>query len=112
LGHPGGVGNDFGGELTIECGSESALNLDPMTDSPCLSAKVVIGVNADLVACHESFEVFMTTLEYFGDGNELLKPWTKIGVKWATKYYKRMDDTDTYVISMCKFRINTLLLRR
>lgn len=44
----------------------------------------------------------MTELEEVGDEHELLKPWTDIGVHWATKYYIRMDDTDAYVITMCK----------
>jgi len=34
------------------------------------------------------FEKFMTTLEATGEDNPVLKPWTDIGVKWATKYYK------------------------
>ena len=32
-----------------------------------------------------------------------LKPWTVIGLRWATKYYIRMDDTEAYILSMCKF---------
>ena len=50
-----------------------------------------------------SFELFMTQWEKLGDEHLNLKAWTDIGLKWATKYYKRMDDTDTYVISMCEF---------
>jgi len=48
------------------------------------------------------FEKFMTTLEATGEDNPVLKPWTDIGVKWATKYYKQMDDTNVYVVTMCK----------
>jgi hypothetical protein len=57
-----------------------------------------------------SFEKFMMTMEDVGDENPILKPWTDIGLKWATKYYIRMDDTDAYVIAMCKFQIDILLL--
>lgn len=44
----------------------------------------------------------MTELEEVGESHEVLKPWTDIGVQWATKYYIRMDNTDAYVITMCK----------
>jgi hypothetical protein len=49
------------------------------------------------------FEKFMTELERLGHDHPVLKPWTDIGVHWATKYYIRMDDTKAYVVSMCKF---------
>jgi hypothetical protein len=49
------------------------------------------------------FEKFMTELERLGADHPVLKPWTDIGVHWATKYYIRMDDTKAYVVSMCKF---------
>jgi hypothetical protein len=48
------------------------------------------------------FEKFMTELEKLGKKHEVLKPWTDIGLRWAIKYYKRMDDTDAYVLTMCK----------
>jgi len=48
------------------------------------------------------FEKFMTEWERLGDEHEVLKPWTDIGLRWATKYYVRMDDTDAYVLTMCK----------
>lgn len=56
------------------------------------------------------FEKFMTELERLGDAEPFLKPWTDIGVRWATKYYIRMDDTEAYVVSMCKFLIDELPL--
>ena len=49
------------------------------------------------------FEMFMTGLEELGKHHKILKPWTQIGLRWATKYYIRMDDTDVYVITMCTF---------
>jgi len=33
----------------------------------------------------------------------MLRPWMNIGLSWATKYYIQMDDTDVYIIAMCKF---------
>jgi hypothetical protein len=53
-----------------------------------------------------SFELFMTQWEQLGKDHRNLKPWTDIGLKWATKYYKRMDDTDAYIIAMCKFLLH------
>jgi hypothetical protein len=50
-----------------------------------------------------NFEMFMTEWEKLGKQHRILRPWTQIGLRWATKYYIRMDDTEVYVISMCKF---------
>lgn len=50
-----------------------------------------------------SFEIFMTQWENLGKKYEILRPWTEIGLKWAKKYYIRMDDTDAYIITMCEF---------
>jgi len=33
------------------------------------------------------FEVFMSKWEELGEDFEILKPWTNIGLHWATKYY-------------------------
>ncbi len=49
-----------------------------------------------------AFERFMTDWEKVGKQHPLLKPWTDVGIQWATKYYKRMDDTKAYIITMCK----------
>lgn len=49
-----------------------------------------------------NFEVLMTRWEILGKEHNVLKPWTEIGLRWARKYYIRMDDTDSYVIAMCK----------
>lgn len=48
------------------------------------------------------FEKFMTAWEDLGEKYQVLKPWTDIGMQWATKYYVRMDDTKAYVVAMCK----------
>jgi hypothetical protein len=45
----------------------------------------------------------MTEWEVLGKKFAVLKPWTAIGLRWATKYYIRMDDTEAYVLAMCKF---------
>lgn len=49
------------------------------------------------------FEMLMTEWENLGKQHNILKPWTDIGLEWATKYYIRMDDTEVYVVTMCKF---------
>lgn len=48
------------------------------------------------------FERFMTELEALGEKHPVLKPWTDIGIHWATKYYIRMDETKAYIVTMCK----------
>jgi hypothetical protein len=35
--------------------------------------------------------------------------WTKIGVKWAAKYYTKMDDTHAYIIAMCELNFEFML---
>jgi hypothetical protein len=49
------------------------------------------------------FEMFMTEWERLGVQHEILNFWTDIGLDWAKKYYVRMDETDAYVVVMCKF---------
>jgi hypothetical protein len=49
-----------------------------------------------------SFEIFMTRWEKLHDTCPVLRPWIDVGLKWANKYYKRMDDTDAYVVAMCE----------
>jgi hypothetical protein len=44
----------------------------------------------------------MTSLEDLGGQSEELRPITDVGIKWATKYYQRMDDSRAYAIAMCK----------
>lgn len=46
------------------------------------------------------FELFMTGWEGLRDSQVRLKPWLNIGLKWALKYYSRMDDTTAHVIAM------------
>lgn len=48
------------------------------------------------------FELFMSGWEDLRDERPELTPWITIGLKWATKYYRMMDDTDAYVVTMSK----------
>jgi hypothetical protein len=48
------------------------------------------------------FEEFMSELEVLAKDYPILKPWTGVALRWAKKYYCRMDGTDAYVITMCK----------
>ena len=52
---------------------------------------------------HSIIRAFHDAVGKLGDEHLNLKAWTDISLKWATKYYKQMDDTDAYVISMCEF---------
>jgi len=63
-----------------------------------------------LLCAISSFEMFMTDWEILGAEHSILKFWTDIGLDWAKKYYIRMDKTDAYVVTMCKFYINMLPL--
>jgi hypothetical protein len=47
-----------------------------------------------------AFEMFMTAWETLGDKHPRLKPFVDIGLKWAKKYYCRMDQTKAYIIAM------------
>ena len=47
-----------------------------------------------------SFKLLMTKWERLGEEHPELQYWTRIGLRWVQKYYKRMDDTDAYVIAM------------
>lgn len=48
-----------------------------------------------------AFEIFLTKMEKLAKVKPRLKPFIDEGLKFAYKYYKRMDDTDAYVIAMC-----------
>jgi len=49
-----------------------------------------------------NFEKFMMEWEILSKKYMILKPWMDIGVRWVTKYYIRMDDTEAYILTMCK----------
>jgi hypothetical protein len=60
---------------------------------------------ATLVLLHAIIylEMLMMEWEKLGEQHKVLKLWTDISLRWATKYYIKMDDTNAYVIAMCKF---------
>jgi hypothetical protein len=51
------------------------------------------------------FEIFMSQWEELGKEFSKLTPWINIGLYWAKKYYKFMDDTDAYIVTMGGFFI-------
>ena len=55
-----------------------------------------------------SFKIFMTRWEQLHARHPQLKPWINVGLKWAEKYYTRMDDTDAYVVAMCELLPSSL----
>lgn len=48
------------------------------------------------------FEMFMSRLTELGKEHKILKPWTDLVEQWANKYYIKMDETNAYVITLCK----------
>jgi hypothetical protein len=57
-------------------------------DMPVLSSAVAI------------FELFMSEWEELRKDYPRLTPWIDVGLHWAQKYYKSMDDTDAYIVTM------------
>lgn len=51
----------------------------------------------------KAFELFMSQWEVLGSKHPCLKRFTSIGLQWATEYYKRMDNTNAYVVLMCMY---------
>ena len=51
-----------------------------------------------------TFEMFMTAWEQLGRDHPCLSQWTDISIEWATTYYKKMDDSSAYVITMCELK--------
>ena len=52
-----------------------------------------------------SFELLMMKWGQLGDKHPQLKYWTNIGLFWVQKYYKWMDDTDAYIITLGRYLI-------
>ena len=44
--------------------------------------------------------MLMTAWEQLGTKHPNMKPFTTVGLEWAIKYYKKMDQTHTYVVAM------------
>lgn len=57
------------------------------------------------ILCHavRAFEYFLTAWEALKEGprGSYLAPYIDEGLRWAGKYYKKLDDTSAYVIAMC-----------
>jgi hypothetical protein len=49
-----------------------------------------------------ALEIFMTAWEEMGDKHPHLKPFLDEGLKFAKKYYRRMDRSRAYTIAMCE----------
>jgi hypothetical protein len=56
-----------------------------------------------------SFERMMTRLEKLAVLQPHLAPAINVGLKFAYKYYRKMDNTDAFVIAMCE-SIHCILL--
>jgi len=52
------------------------------------------------------FEIFMLKWEALHKKCLRLTPWINVGLDWAKKYYKFMDDTNAYIVTMCEFFFN------
>jgi hypothetical protein len=44
--------------------------------------------------------MLMTAWEQLGMKNPNMEPFTTVGLEWAIKYYKKMDQTCAYVVAM------------
>ena len=52
----------------------------------------------------KTFEYFITAWEKMREAyaeDHPIHEYVEVGIRWATKYYNRLDDTDAYVITMC-----------
>lgn len=50
-----------------------------------------------------AYEKFMSRWERAAAKNPTLAPAINEGLKYAYKYYGRMDQTDAYVVAMCEY---------
>ena len=51
-----------------------------------------------------TFERFMSAWETLSEKNPHLAVAINKGLSFASKYYKKMDDTKAYILAMCKCR--------
>jgi hypothetical protein len=49
------------------------------------------------------FEMLMTSWETLAKDTPKLKPFIQPGLDSAYEYYKRMDDTNAYILAQCTF---------
>lgn len=52
-----------------------------------------------------TFELLMTSWERLAAVYPQVKRWTDIGLFWARKYYKRMDHTNAYIVTLGMYPI-------
>jgi hypothetical protein len=52
-----------------------------------------------------SFKRFMTSWERLAEKNQHLAPAIKVGLKFAYKYHKKMDDMSAYMVAMCESNV-------
>lgn len=58
--------------------------------------------NPVLAGAIPTIERFMTNWERLAVKQPRLAPAIRAGLKVANKYYRKMDDTQAYVVAMCK----------
>lgn len=61
-------------------------------------------LQAHLGSAIPCLELLMSAWEALQATNPHVKPWIEVGLDWATRYYKRMDETRAYAVAMCKFQ--------
>jgi hypothetical protein len=49
-----------------------------------------------------AFKMFMSSWEQLAAKHPRLSPWIDIGMAKATEYYKQMDCTSAYIMTMCE----------
>jgi hypothetical protein len=84
--------------------SDSPLSQIPHEVQQVMSAEVSPSL-AGVIPC---FEHFMYMWERLGKMEPKLTPYTDEGLKWATKYYNRMDNSRAYVVAMRKTHSSSL----
>jgi hypothetical protein len=52
-----------------------------------------------------TLELFMRGWEQLAKQEPRLAPWIDNGLHWAYRYYKRTEETDAYLLAMCKLPI-------
>ena len=104
LGNPGG----FGSSAACKFGALSRFQdrCSPKLQVPHAFQQSMSSESTPVLSrAISGFEMFMSEWERLGDQHEILRLWTEIGLHWAKKYYVRMDETDVYVVAMCKFHM-------
>jgi hypothetical protein len=101
LGSPGRTGRSLEGILTTWPRSKDRRSPQWQVSHIFLQA---VSSETTPVLSHAiiNFEEFMTGWERLGKKHKILRPWSDIGLRWVTKYYVRMDDTEVYILTIYK----------